>query len=122
VGQGLHAEPGAHFLHEIAKAIDTADRVLLIVSPTAVRSEYVRAEWQYALVADKVVTPVLRAGEFDLLPAELKGTRCEHVRTARDSNDTLNAILRLAKDPPPLLGRAIRVPAPPPHYRPRPGA
>lgn len=109
------------FLHEIAEAIGAADRVLLIVSPTAVRSEYVRAEWEYALVADKMVTPMLRAGEFDLLPAELKGTHCEDVRPARDPNEALNAILRLAKDPPPPLGRAIAVPAPPPHYRPRPG-
>jgi hypothetical protein len=109
------------FLHEIAVAIDAADRVLLIVSPAALRSEYVRAEWQYALVADKVVTPVLRAGGFDLLPAELKGTHCEDVRPSRDSRDALDAIVRLAHDPPPPLGRAIGVPAPPPHYRPRPG-
>ncbi|MGA7412571.1 MAG: NB-ARC domain-containing protein [Bryobacteraceae bacterium] len=108
------------FLHEIAEAIGAADRLLLIVSPNAVSSEYVRAEWQYALVADKVVTPVLRAGGFDLLPAELRGTHCEDVRAERDPNEALSAILRLAKDPAPRLGRAFAVPVPPAHYRPRP--
>ena len=79
-----------------------------------------RAEWQYALVADKVVTPLLRAGEFDLLPAEIKGTHCEDVRASRDASEALKAVLRLAKDPPPTLGRAATVPVPPPHYRLRP--
>jgi hypothetical protein len=43
------------FLHEIREAIDGVDRVLVIVGPAAVRSDYVRAEWQYALTAEKVV-------------------------------------------------------------------
>ena len=111
---------GLTFLHEIAEAIDAADRVLVVLSPTAVHSEYVRAEWQYALAADKVVTPVLRAGDFDLLPPELKGTHCEDVRTTRDAAEARAAIVRLASAPPAPLASAVSVPVPPPHYRPRP--
>jgi hypothetical protein len=32
----------------------------------------VRQEWQYALQADKAVTPILRQGDYPLDPDELK--------------------------------------------------
>ena len=44
------------------------DRLLVILGPAAVRSDYVRAEWQAALVDGKVVTPVLRLGDYGLVP------------------------------------------------------
>ena len=111
---------GLTFLHEIAHAIDVSDRVLLVLSPTAAKSEYVRAEWQYALVSDKIVTPVLRGGEFALLPPELKGSHCEDARARRDPREAFDAVLRLAKAAPPALASVETVPIAPPHYRPRP--
>ncbi len=36
------------FLQEIRDAITARDRLVLVVGPKAVRSEYVRAEWPYA--------------------------------------------------------------------------
>ena len=62
---------------------------------TAFDIKFAFNEWTFG--EDKEVTPVLRAGEFDLLTAELRGTHYEDVRVARDSNDALNAILRLVK-------------------------
>ncbi|HEX8111449.1 MAG TPA: TIR domain-containing protein, partial [Kofleriaceae bacterium] len=107
------------FLPEIAEAIDASDRLLLVLSPTAVQSEYVRAEWQYALVKDKVVTPVLRRGGFELLPSELEATSCGDARASREKDKALEAIVRLASYPPPPLASAASVPVPPPCYRPR---
>jgi hypothetical protein len=59
------------FLHEIRDAIDGADRLLLIVGPGAFQSDYVRAEWDYALSICKVVVPLLRKGDYSILPPEL---------------------------------------------------
>src|SRR5688572_9577980 len=41
------------FHQEIRDAIEAHDRTIVILGPRAVESEYVRAEWQYALAADK---------------------------------------------------------------------
>ena len=35
---------------------------MLVVGPKAALSDYVRQEWQFALHADKAVTPILRQG------------------------------------------------------------
>ena len=63
---------GRTFHQEIRDAIAARDRLVLVVGPHAVSSEYVRQEWQFALEADKVVTPILRIGDYPLVPDELK--------------------------------------------------
>jgi hypothetical protein len=46
---------------------------VLVVGPKAVTSDYVQQEWQFAWrEADKVVTPILRLGDYPLVPDELK--------------------------------------------------
>ncbi len=60
------------FLQEIRDAITARDRLVFVVSPKAVTSDYVRAEWLYALEIGKAINPVLRLGDYDLLPDELK--------------------------------------------------
>ena len=60
------------FLDEIRRAIDGVDRVVAVMGPAAIRSEYVRCEWQYALIRGTPVVPVLRLGDFQL-PPELRG-------------------------------------------------
>src|SRR5437762_85683 len=69
------------FHQEIRDAIAARERVLLVVGPKAVASEYVRQEWQFAYFeAEKVVTPILRQGDFPLIPDELKLLHCEDSR------------------------------------------
>src|SRR5688572_15212913 len=69
------------FHQEIRDAIGACDRLLLVVGPKAVTSDYVRQEWQFAwFEAEKVVTPILRLGDFPLLPDELKLLHCEDFR------------------------------------------
>src|SRR3954447_17206296 len=64
------------FLQEIRDAIAAAERVILVAGPAALASEYVRAEWQYALALSKPVIPVLRAGEMEVLPADVGRVHC----------------------------------------------
>ncbi len=49
---------GLTFTQEIGRAIDARDRLVLILGPEAVRSEYVEKEWRYAFDAGKVINPI----------------------------------------------------------------
>src|SRR4029077_7562205 len=62
---------GLMFNQEIRDAVDTAERLIEVIGPAAIRSPSVRQEWEYALSACKVVTPILRIGDYTLLPEEL---------------------------------------------------
>ncbi len=72
------------FLREIQEAITQAERLVLVIGSQGVMSEYVRAEWEYALSICKVVTPVLRGETYDLLPEPLKNIHCIDCRPTRD--------------------------------------
>jgi hypothetical protein len=60
------------FLQEIRDAIAARDRLVLVVGPKAVTSDYVTQEWRWALEIGKAISPVLRLGDYPLLPDELK--------------------------------------------------
>lgn len=107
------------FLQEIRDAIDQADRLILVVGPAAVKSNYVRPEWLYALSVCKVVTPLLRIGDYNLLqefPPELARLHCPDCREQRPYEDALAEVLRVLNDPIPPLGNLVGVPELPPHY------
>jgi hypothetical protein len=76
-------------LQEIRDAITgpDVDRVVLIVGPGALDSEYVRYEWQHALQCGKPVVPLLRIGDYaavgTLLPEQLKAFQCVDFTPAR---------------------------------------
>ena len=109
------------FLHEIRAAIDEADRVLVVMGSSALVSDYVRAEWQHAQAADKVVIPVLRAGEHTNLPAEFRNLHAVDFRAGRDRRRALAELNRVLRDPVPALGTVHGdLPALPPHFQPRP--
>lgn len=71
------------FLQEIRDAIAASDRLLLMVGPRAVASDYVSAEWRCALELCVAVTPVLRVGDYNMVPAELSVHHCPDARPAR---------------------------------------
>ncbi len=109
------------FLQEIRDAIHGADRMVVVIGPKAVTSDYVRAEWQHALVEDKVVAPILRLGAHDLLPAELRDLHCPDFRASRVKDEAMAELIRILRDPIPSLGRLYgEAPMPPPHFHPRP--
>jgi WD40 repeat protein len=105
------------FSREIRDAIAERDRLLLIVGPAAVKSEYVRREWTFAFErADKAVTPILRRGDYALLPQELRALHCEDFRDDAQYEFHFENLVRELADFPPVLGRLINLPALPTHY------
>jgi hypothetical protein len=109
---------GLSFLEEIRRAIRTARRVVVAIGPEAVRSAYVRMEWQYALSADRIVVPVLFTPDLSLVPPELQTLQACIVEDGTD----LTELIRVLREDDPPMGRLHGVPEPPPHYRPRPNA
>lgn len=108
------------FLQEIRLAVQDAKRTVVIVDGPACRSEYVQAEWQYALAAGKPVVPLLRLESYDGLPPELAGLHCPDFRPERPLDTAVNELLRLLADEVPPLGRLLgEMPDIPPHYQPR---
>jgi tetratricopeptide (TPR) repeat protein len=107
------------FLQEIREAIDGSDRLIVVIGPGAIASDYVRAEWQYALAAGKVVNPVLRCGGHEQLPPELARLHCPDFRNDADWDKCLAELRRILDEPIKAIGSAAAVPLPPPHFQPR---
>jgi len=111
---------GLTFYQEIHDAVRNHERLLVVVGPVAVRSHDVRAEWQAALIEGKIVTPLLRLGDYRLIPPELKIFHCPDLRAERDEGAAWQELQRVLADPllPPgkLHGAA---PEAPPHFQPR---
>jgi WD40 repeat protein len=108
------------FLQEIRDAVEKADRLLAVIGPAAVRSDYVLSEWRHALLFAKGVVPLLRLGDFDLLPEGLAGLHCVDCRPSRPRDQALAELMRLLKEPIPPLGTLLTlVPSLPPHFQPR---
>jgi len=110
------------FLKEIREAIRAADRVVVVIGPRCVASDYCRAEWQAALAESKPVTPVLRLGQRSMLPAELRGFHSPDLSARADPATGLRDLLRVLREPPPLGPLIGGVPDVPPHFQPRPDA
>jgi WD40 repeat protein len=108
------------FHQEIREAVAAADRVVLVLGPHAIGSDYVRQEWQFALNADKVVTPILRRGDYPLVPGELRGVHCEDFRDDAQYAFHLANLVRQLNEPIPPLGQPLRVPRLPAHFLARP--
>lgn len=105
------------FHQEIRDAVATHDRLLLIVGPKAAESLYVRQEWQFAYFeSEKVVTPILRCGDYSNVPDELKLLHCEDFRDDDQYDFHLKNLIRQLTEPAPPLGKLIGVPSLPPHF------
>jgi len=105
---------------ESRDAIAGVDRVILVVGPKAVVSDYVRFEWQFALEICKPVLPILRIGDYNLIPDELSGSHAPDFRTERSYEDAMEELLRILHTPVPPLGDLYGVDALPPNFIKRP--
>src|SRR5262249_21210625 len=86
--------------------------LVLVVGPHAAASVYVRQEWQFAwFEAEKVVTPILRLGDYATVPDELKLLHCEDFRDDQEYAFHLDQLDRILRAPPPPLGKLIAVPS-----------
>ncbi len=108
------------FLQEIRDAIDRCDRLILVAGPKAVQSDYIHAEWRYALSTCKIVTPILRIGDYDLLPEDLMNLHCLDMREIHPYDKALAKLLRVLSDPIQPLGALHNVPSLPAHFQSRP--
>src|ERR1700722_6504176 len=105
------------FHQEIRDAIAARDRLLLVVGHKAAESLYVRQEWQFAYFeAEKVVTLILRLGDYPLAIDELKLLHAEDFRDDAQYARHLDQLVRILGEPPPALGKLIAVPSLPPHF------
>jgi len=110
------------FHQEIKDAIlKETDRLIYIGGPKAALSDYVRAEWQFALECDHVVTtPILRLGDYDHVPGELSLLHCEDFRDDAKYPDALAKLIASLRQPNPKLGALFAVPGLPPNFLGRP--
>jgi len=114
------------FFQEIRDAIASCDRLLLVIGPKAIASDYVTQEWKNALEMGKCVNPIGRLnGERDdggridcyaLIPEELKLIHAEDFRDNSHYAESLANLVRQLSDPAPPLGKLVEVPALPVHY------
>ena len=68
------------FHQEIKDAIRSRDRLVYVAGPQAAVSDYVREEWRFALELDKPVIPILRKGDYTVVPGELSLLHCDDFR------------------------------------------
>ena len=88
------------FHQEIREAIAAHERLVLVVGPDAVSSDYVRQEWQFAwFEAEKVVVPILRLGDYPFVPDELKLLHCEDFRDNAKYEIHLDQLTRVLCEP-----------------------
>lgn len=104
------------FHQEIRDAIAASERLIFVVGPHAVASDYVRQEWNFANGAGKVITPVLRLDDYPIVPDELRLLHCEDFRDDTNYDFHLANLVRQLSEPLPQLGKLIAVPSLPLNY------
>jgi tetratricopeptide (TPR) repeat protein len=109
------ANRGLTFDQEIARAIETSARLLLLVGEDALASDYVAQEWGYADDRGIPVIPILRSGTFEALPERLRHYHAVDARAPRAVDAVVADVVRLLKEPVLPLGPCYGVPWPAPH-------
>jgi len=115
------------FHQEIRDAVAACDRLILVVGPSAVTSDYVTQEWRFAYFeAVKCVNPIVRldavdaAGQkidaYSLIPEDLRLTHAEDFRDDAQFDAHLANLIRQLNDSLPPAGKLVAVPELPPHY------
>ncbi len=109
---------GLTFHQEIRDALRTeVDRVVYIGGPRAAESPYVREEWRTALAFDHVsVTPILRLGDYEGIPGELRLLHCEDFRQDALYPSALSRLVASLRAPNPPMGALHAVPDLPAHF------
>ncbi len=106
---------GLTFLHEIRDAIDARERFLLVLGPGATTSDYVIDEWKHAVTYGRAINPILRLGDFPLVPDELKLLHVEDFRDDEQYAFHLENLIRQLSEPVVPMGKLIGVPTLPRH-------
>jgi WD40 repeat protein len=105
---------------EVEEQLQVCDRVIAVMGPEATASEACQAERAFASSAGKVVTAILRLGDYKMLPPEISHYFVPDFRVSRPYEAALDELQRVLQDPPVMPGRLFDVPALPPHLLHRP--
>jgi hypothetical protein len=108
---------GRSLPREVEEQLQIRDRVIAVMGPAAITSEACRAERAFAFSLGKVVTAILRRGDYKMLPPELSQYFAPDFRESRPHEAALDELLRVLQDPPVIPRRLFDVPAPPPHLQ-----
>lgn len=119
------------FHQEIRDAISARERLILVVGPRAVTSDYVTQEWPFAYyAANKCVNPIVRLDSRDsqgnkvdgyaLIPEDLKLLHAEDFRRDAEYDEHLKNLIRQLSETLPPVGKLVAVPELPPGYRAQP--
>ena len=111
---------GLTFLREIRDAINDAERLLFVLGPRALDSDYVRAEWQYACSIGTPVVTVLRLADYKSLPDALGHFDVIDFRSDDSYATRLETLVRQLEQPVAPLGKVVGVPELPPQFQARP--
>ena len=96
------------FAQEIFDAIENSDSLVFIVSPKSISSEHTTAELKHALQIGIMVIPILRKGDFDILPEELKRFQTTDFRRDKDYELRFKELVILLSESTPLLGPPMK--------------
>jgi WD40 repeat protein len=110
---------GRTFLQELRDAIAECDRLIAVIGPTALKSQYVQSEWDHALLFSKAVVPILRDGDFNQVPSDFSKFHCVDFRIVRNYDDAFAELLRILAEPVASLAPIRTTPSLPPHFMPR---
>src|SRR5579872_4249106 len=110
------------FLQEIRDIIATCDRLVLIIGPGAINSDYVEQEWRFAQHMGICINPIVRSNAegpdgYELIPDELKLIHAEDFRDDSHFAQAIQNLIRQLEEPIAPLGRLVAVPELPVHYR-----
>ncbi|HZR18565.1 MAG TPA: NB-ARC domain-containing protein [Verrucomicrobiae bacterium] len=111
--------------------IAACGRLILVVGPKAITSDYVTQEWQFAYyAANKCVNPIVRLDGRDtqgnkvdgyaLIPQDLKLLHAEDFRQDVEYDERLKNLIRQLSESLPPVGKLVAVPELPPGYRAQP--
>jgi WD40 repeat protein len=120
------------FHQEIRDAIATRERLLLVVGPGVLASDYVTQEWRFAYFeAGKCVNPIVRldgrradgstVDAYELIPEDLKLLHAEDFRDDAQYDLHLTNLIRQLKDAIPPVGKLVAVPELPTGFLEQPG-
>ncbi|RMG74020.1 MAG: toll/interleukin-1 receptor domain-containing protein, partial [Chloroflexi bacterium] len=104
------------FTTEIENAIRQSDKLLLVVGAGAVKSEYVRSEWQFAIEQCNPVLPALRNGDYGIIPPELSSFNAIDCRPERDEAAAFKDLVNRLQDDIIPLGKQYGLKALPKAY------
>jgi WD40 repeat protein len=105
------------FHQEIRDAITDCDRLVFVVGPKAVASDYVSQEWRFAYFeAMKCVNPIIRLGGYDLMPEDLRLFQAEDFQDDAKFDHHLANLVRQLSEGLPQAGALVGVPELPAHF------